>query len=288
MVDMAKGRLEGLEAETAADIVAKRKRRPKGARRPADDRKRLPVPVPKNKSLQEIKDMDPESEEFRHRRGAKRNPRRHTDDTKELSLKELVAREKQKSATTKRAKARKAEAVTAKAMEVTHKQRRTHEGEPVEDEEMLVAEGVLDLDDWDNEELVRGYRRARNGKFPAPPKYIPREVQQEALRRLYRRGERKMQEAYMAIVEGQIELATTAESEKVRLEAQKAIQERLVGKVPDTVRVGVEAPWQDWLADSLIPVGEAITVDLSEDYANEQGATVYALPPATDKEDASG
>lgn len=288
MVAMPRKRdLDKLEAETADEFARLRRTKPRGARsKDAGNRqvrKRKPVPVPKNRSLQEIKDMDPESEEFKHN-GGKRKARLHKEDTSDLSLSELQRREKQKSANRMRAKARKSEAVTAKAMQVTRKPRRRDDsGEIVEDEEMLVAEGVLDLEDWDNEELVRGYRRMRNGRFGTPPKYVPREVQQEALRRLYKRGERKMQEAYMEIVESQISLALQGESEKVRLEAQKAIQERLVGKVPDTLRIGVEAPWQDWLADSLIPVGETVTVDLSEEYENEEGATVYALPPAEEE-----
>lgn len=282
---MGRKDLSKLEAETARDFKASRKAKPKGARKRNDYRTRLPVPVPKNKSLQEIKDMDPEDPQFRHKYGPKPNPRIHTDDTKGMSMTELRNREKAKSVVKQRAKVRKAEAVSAKAMEVTRKRRKKDaDGNIIEDEEMLIAEGVLDLEDWDNEELVRGYRRQRNGRFGTPPKYIPREVQQEALRRLYKRGERKMQEAYMDIVERQISLATGAESEKVMLEAQKAIQERLVGKVPDTIRVGVESPWQDMLADSLIPVGEALAVDLSETYENDEGATIHALPPPVEEE----
>lgn len=281
---MGRKDLSKLEAETARDFKASRKAKPRGARKRNDYRTRLPVPVPKNKSLEEIKEMDPDDPQFKHV-GGPRKAKLHTDDTKGLSLVELQRREKQQSVVKQRAKIRKAEAVSAKAMEVTRKKRKKdEEGNIIEDEEMLIAEGVLDLEDWDNEELVRGYRRQRNGRFGTPPKYIPREVQQEALRRLYKRGERKMQEAYMDIINKQIGLATGAESEKVMLEAQKAIQERLIGKVPDTIRVGVEAPWQDMLADSLIPVGEALTVDLSETYEDKEGATIHALPPPVEEE----
>lgn len=135
-------------------------------------------------------------------------------------------------------------------------------GIEVYDEDRIIAEGIVTLDDWDNEELVRGYRRDRNGKFGTPPKYIPREVQQEAFRRLVQRGDRKMREAYMKTVEELIELAHNASSEKVRLEAQKELMNRTIGKVPDRLMVATDQPWEGILADSLVPISELPPVDL--------------------------
>lgn len=53
--------------------------------------------------------------------------------------------------------------------------------------ELLTASrnGTLDVSDWDLEELLRGYRRSKNGRFSGrPPSIVPREVHQELAKRV--------------------------------------------------------------------------------------------------------
>lgn len=46
-------------------------------------------------------------------------------------------------------------------------------------------DGELNLEDWDMEELLRGYRRDKGGKFRGrPPQVVPREVHQELAKRV--------------------------------------------------------------------------------------------------------
>lgn len=268
-------KLGEFEAQVAKDMEVDRSRtkRQVGARKTPEGhrsthgakttRKRRPVPVPKNKSVEEIKAMDADDASFKHPNGAHRKDHVTTDDTSKLSLAELKRREKQRGANAARARARKAEAVAAaKAKEINLVRRESVAGEQQDDETTLIAQGELELDDWDAQELARGYRRGRNGRFGPAPKFIPREVQQEAFRRLVRRGERMMKEAYLESIQELIDLATGAESEKVKLDALTKLQERLVGKVPDRVHVGADTPWQDMLAEALVPLGEGEPLDL--------------------------
>ena len=45
--------------------------------------------------------------------------------------------------------------------------------------------GQLDVSDWDLEELIRGYRRAKDGSFRGrPPQVVPREVHEELAKRV--------------------------------------------------------------------------------------------------------
>lgn len=234
------------------------------------EHRRYPPPVPKNKSLEEILEMDPHSPEFRlpHGRPQKWDYDQPND---ELSWRDMVRRDFQKRASDRRARARKHEAVMVKAQEIVNDPNRERKkvgsrspdaGIKVYDEERIIAEGIVSLDDWDDEELVRGYRRNRNGKFGTPPKYIPREVQQEAFRRLVQRGERKMRDAYMRVLDELIELAHNASSEKVRLEAQKELMNRVVGKIPDRMMVTHDQPWEGILADSLVPISELPPIEM--------------------------
>lgn len=227
---------------------------------------RLPPPVPKNKSLAEIHAMDPEDPQFRHPQG---HPRKWTGDESddELSWRDIIRRNEQlNSSNPQRAKIRKYEAEVMKAKEILEQPSSGNDLE-VYDEDRALAEGILTFDDWDDEELVRGFRRNRSGNFGRPPKFIPREVQQEAFRRLVHRGEGKLRGAYIKTIDNLIDLAHSSTSDKVRLEAQKELLNRVVGKVPDRMMIATDAPWQDMLADSLVPVADVppIDMELSDD-----------------------
>lgn len=285
-----KNGLNGLEIETAASLDHRRKRlrrrhNPKGATRIVEKTKtkeRLPPPVPKNKSLKEIQELDENDPQFRHLSG---RPRKwHEVDgevkTKPQTWKDVVRADRQKKANARRARVRKWEAEVTVAQEVMegHTNGDDHKMD-IYDEEKLIAEGVLELDGWDNEELIRGYRRNRDGKFGKAPKYIPREVQQQAFRILVNRGERRMKEAYLTAIEELVKLAHSAQSEKVRLDAQRELLNRVVGKVPDKVLVAHDEPWQDILADSLVPIGDALPIELEQD-----GEGTWALAPQTEED----
>lgn len=231
------------------------------------ERKRKIPPVPKDKTLAEIKEMPAKSVEFRHPAG---RPRRweNPDGTVKAepeNWRDIIRRDHQRYYNEQRDRVRKWEAEVVVAQKVLSKRSRDPRmpESQVDDEDRLIAESVLDLEDWDNEELIRGYRRDRRGRFGEPPKYISREIQQEAFRRLIGRGERKMKQAYIEAVEQLVKLARNAQSEKTRLDAIKTLMERVVGKVPDIVHVSQEAPWEAMLADAIVPLSEAIPFELT-------------------------
>lgn len=238
----------------------------KGTRMAADIKggKKPPV-VPKNKSLGEILEMNPADPSLKGNPGRTRTTGDLTPDdfrSGRALPEDAMQNDKQKRANARRARGRKAEAVVSKAVEVlyddpdtkgtTSKQRR----EGVFDEDMVIAEGILNLDDWDDEELIRGYRRNRAGRFGVAPKFIPKEVQQEVFRRIVSRGDAKMRAAYLTSIDRLTDLAENAGSEKVQLDAIRELMNRIVGKVPDRVHVAQEQPWEQFLADSIQPVGD--------------------------------
>jgi hypothetical protein len=262
--------LKQLEEEALAERP-KRKKKTRATRNPQKDGavkklghtragndvrkgKRKPPPVP-DASFEQIKAMDPDDPAFKHPQGGPRK----TENTKDLPWKEAAKRDKQRRSNARRAKIRKHEALVVKAVQERGIVRGSVDN-PTDN--ALVADHILDLDDWDREELIRGYRRNRNGKFGQPPKYIPREVQQECWKRLVKIGEKELKGAYLDVVKNLINLAKGTDDDgdpleipaKVQLEASKEVMERLVGKIPEHLRVSPDAPWQDYLADSLEPV----------------------------------
>lgn len=245
--------------------------------------KRRPPPVPEGKSLEEITEMDPDDPEFKHPQG---RPRKHQDvPNEELSWKESINKDKQKRANQRRAKVRKREAEIVKTEERRRIERgvkgRRATGVALEDD--MYAEGILDMDDWDDEELIRGYRRQRNGKFGRPPKYIPREIQQEAIKRIVKRGRKNLADAFIKSTETLVELAQSSESDKIRLEATKEVMNRVAGKVPEHLLVQGEAPYEAFLADSLEPMTE-----VTETTTARQTETEWELEFGGDDEEDEG
>jgi len=276
--------LDTIELEVAAEYEKRRKRKksfPGKTRLAKKVRAQVikPPPVPGGKSLAEIKAMDPQDPAFRFTDQGKPRKWHHIDGstkTEPENWKDEIRAYRQKKANDRRARARKWDAEVLVAQETLDvHESDTHRNElGIYDEDKLVAEQILDLDEWDNEELIRGYRRNRNGKFGVAPKYIPREIQQEAFRRLVARGDRTLKKAYLKSIEQLVELVQSADSEKVRLDAIKTLMERVVGKVADKVLVSHEEPWEGILADSIVPLSEAIPLELTP---GDDGT--YALEP---------
>ena len=220
---------------------------------------RKPPPVPKGKSREEIAEMDPDDPAFKHPDGAKRIP---LSIREMMGLRSVATMDKQNRANARRAKVRKyeAEIVAAQRESMNNGVIRATSVETAE--AALIAAGEMTLDDWSDEELIRGYRKNRNGKFGPPPKWVSQEVMQELHRRILKRGGKKMLQAYLESVDGLIRLARDADSEKVQLEAIKELQNRVSGKVPDRVAVSADDPWQDMLADAYVLPSELPPLDV--------------------------
>lgn len=220
---------------------------------------RKPPPVPKGKSREEIAEMDPDDPAFKHRTGGKRIP---LEVREERGFRAVAQMDKQNRANARRADVRQyeAEIVVAQRESMNKGVIRAASVETAETE--LIRAGEMTLDDWSDEELIRGYRKNRNGRFGPPPKWVPQDVMQELNRRILKRGGKKMLTAYLESVDGLVQLARSAESEKVRLEAQKEIQNRVSGKVPDRVAISADDPWADMLADAYVLPSELPPLDI--------------------------
>lgn len=237
--------------------------------------KRKPPPVPA-KTLEQIAEMDPDDPGFKHPQG---RPRKYDGKPKEsLDWADSVRKAKQDRANQNRARIRKREAEIIK----TEERRRIERGPMkvpqakrkggVGAEDLMYAEGTLNMDDWEVEELIRGYRKNRNGKWGKPPAFIPTEVQQECVRRLVKHGRKNLEGAFVKATELLVELAQTADSEKVKLEAIKEVMDRVAGKTPDHLKIAAEAPYEAFLADSLEPMTE-----VTETTSNRQTQTEWEL-----------
>jgi len=285
-----KTELEKVEAAEAKS-QAKRKSRKKDRRR-ADAGGKMrknsqrelrrpikPIPGARGRSSQEIEELDPHHPSFRHPQG---RPRKRPDGPGfQKSFKDAISEHSQAVAREKRAEVRKRQALEqARKREVEPKGPGPYEG--VDQIDVMYANGDLDIDDWDEEELLRGYQRNRYGRFGDPPKFVPREVQQAAMRRVIALGNRKLQTKFIEVMSQLAEMATGDDvPPKVKLDAMKELINRVGGKVPDVV-VQTEAPWQDMLVDSVVPIDEVVPIEVRgrRVVTEAEGGSVPELPPA--------
>lgn len=109
----------------------------------------------------------------------------------------------------------------------------------------LLLNGIISVEDLDDEEVARGQLKASDGTFRGrPPKTVPQELVQAMRREWLSRAEARLREALMERGIGTLtELAGNDQVDPaVRLRAATTIIERMMGKVPDKVVLAAEDP----------------------------------------------
>lgn len=141
-----------------------------------------------------------------------------------------------------------------------------------------VLTGEVDLAEWDDEEILRGQRRDKTGRFRGrPPLVVPQAVHAERIRRLMSEAGRVLQASTLEAVQLWARVVRDeAAPYSDRLKASQLITERTLGKVTDRVQIafgGEEPPWLAALAEASV-VGdddEIIDVEVLED--DDEGVT---------------
>lgn len=111
-----------------------------------------------------------------------------------------------------------------------------------------ILDGEDDLSDWDDEELMRGRRRADDGTFRGgPPTVVPKSLHDELCRR-------KFQEAYATLYERLAEVSARAARIALGEETATAAEMKAIEQVFDrtlgkpTERVNVTSQEEPWMA----------------------------------------
>ena len=115
----------------------------------------------------------------------------------------------------------------------------------------MLLNGTLSVDDLDDEELARGYPKAKDGTFRGvPPKVIPRAMHNAIRKKLFERAAEKLQMDLLDTVTYMGEVVRNTQIDpKTRLDAAKWIVERIMGKNPDRVEFSADKPFMELLED---------------------------------------
>lgn len=119
-----------------------------------------------------------------------------------------------------------------------------------------ILTGQEDLSEWSDEELKRGQRRDKNGRWQGrPPSVVPKPLHDELVRRTLKRANDVMRDSIDDAVKVLTNIVNDESVEpKDRLRAINMVLERVMGKTPDKVEVSGEAPWQIALNAGIVNV----------------------------------
>ncbi len=152
-------------------------------------------------------------------------------------------------------------------------QRRAELGEDVSDERAYIRLGKTntqilvgneDLREWDEEELLRGQRKAVDGTFVGrPPKVVPKAIHDELVRRTMTQAAEELRSNLVKAVESLTGIAADAEAnDSDRLKAIDMIMTRVMGKPPERVEVTADMPWLAAITGGIVSVDEDIIEDV--------------------------
>ena len=117
-----------------------------------------------------------------------------------------------------------------------------------------ILDGTDKLELWDEEELIRGQRKGRNGKFQGrPPKMVPKALHDELVKRKLSKAYALLNESIVDAVLVLREVVTDDEAEySDRIKAATLIMDRVMGRAPERIIVESEPPWAAALRNALV------------------------------------
>lgn len=124
-----------------------------------------------------------------------------------------------------------------------------------------IADGELDVADWDDEELLRGRRRDKNGGWTGPraPKLVPIQLHQELTRR-------RMQQAHAALANSVVDAVRLLRevvndnqaARRTRVRAAEILIHQALGRPRESVDLNLsaedEAPWKALMNEAIVGI----------------------------------
>jgi len=133
----------------------------------------------------------------------------------------------------------------------------------------LILSGAEDVSLWSDEELLRGQKKARNGRWTGrKPTVVPLAVHLELNKRRMSHAREVLDDSLEAAVSLFAEVVRDVDAPlDLRLKAAKEITDRVMGRAPEHVQVHLAPePWEELLVDSIVSgYGDVIDAEVIGD-----------------------
>lgn len=120
-----------------------------------------------------------------------------------------------------------------------------------------ILRGEADLSSWSEEELIRGQKRGRNGRWTGrPPKVIAKAVHDELVKRKLTKAYELLNESIYDAVAVLVDVAKDTEADaSVRIKAATEILNRTIGKPTEKVQVelGIKTKFEEAFEAMIVP-----------------------------------
>lgn len=122
-----------------------------------------------------------------------------------------------------------------------------------------ILAGTEDLSEWTEEELIRGQRKDKNGRFQGrPPKIVPKPIHDELVRRTLHEGKELLRTALVPALETLSTVLDDPEAkDQDKIKAAGMILDRMLGKPTEHVHVsgdGEQPAFIGAIVNALVPV----------------------------------
>jgi hypothetical protein len=127
-----------------------------------------------------------------------------------------------------------------------------------------IVEGRVNFDEWDDEEILRGRKRAEDGSWRGrPPSIVPAVVHQQVVKRNVTAAQAILTESVERAAEVLKELMDGADvKDETKLRAATLVLERIMGKQPDVVAVTVaDKPYQVLMGELMDDTSDIMDAD---------------------------
>lgn len=139
-----------------------------------------------------------------------------------------------------------------------------------------ILSGAEDLTTWSEEELVRGQKKAKNGRWTGrPPTVVPKAIHDELVKRTLKEAGEKLRSNLVEAITSLTEIAKDPDApETARIQAASIIMDRVMGKAVDRVEITAEMPWMEALTEGIVAT--------EEDFLDALDTTATEHPPQPD------
>jgi hypothetical protein len=128
---------------------------------------------------------------------------------------------------------------------------------------VAIVNGDLDISVWSDEELLRGQRKNKNGKWTGrAPVLLPAHLVHELTKRRFQRAHVLLADSLVDCVQMLRSVVNDKRASKSdRIKAAEIIMDRVLGKPKEQVSLDINPGWQGIVAQAIVPLAPSSIIE---------------------------